>query len=134
MADDVVMQRYCFLLRVRPDLLAQYRLRHEAVWPAMLLALRDSGWHNYSLFLAPDGLLIGYVEAVDLAAAEQAMAATTVNAQWQQEMSRFFVDLDGARPDEGRQLLERVFTLEEQLADLADEGQPRNGEEQNHEC
>lgn len=120
MTGDVVAQRYCFLLRVRPDLLPEYCARHKAVWPAMLLALRDSGWHNYSLFLASDGLLVGYVEAVDLAAAEQAMAATTVNAQWQQEMSRFFVDLDGARPDEGRQLLERVFTLEEQLKQLDD--------------
>lgn len=133
MTGDVVAQRYCFLLRVRPDLLAQYRARHEAVWPAMLLALRDSGWHNYSLFLAPDGLLVGYVEVTDLAAAEQAMAATAVNVRWQQEMSRFFVDLDGARPDEGRQLLERVFTLEEQLEQLDDPAYPRNRKEYDDE-
>ena len=74
---------------------AEYRARHAAVWPDMLHALRDSGWRNYSIFAAPDGTLVGYVEADDLAAAQQAMAATEVNARWQAEMSRFFVGLDG---------------------------------------
>ncbi|MEO9237548.1 MAG: L-rhamnose mutarotase, partial [Jatrophihabitantaceae bacterium] len=59
------MNRHCFLLRVRPDRLAEYRQRHAAVWPEMLLALRDCGWTNYSLFLRPDGLLVGYLEAAD---------------------------------------------------------------------
>jgi L-rhamnose mutarotase len=45
------------------------------VWPEMLDALRDAGWHNYSLFLREDGLLFGYFETpVDLATAQQAMA------------------------------------------------------------
>jgi L-rhamnose mutarotase len=52
-------RRYCFLLRVRPDRMAEYRRRHAAVWPDMLQALADTGWRNYSLFLADDGLLVG---------------------------------------------------------------------------
>ena len=77
-------------------------------------ALRDTGWRNYSLFLRDDGLLIGYVEADDLAAAQAGMAATAVNARWQAEMAPFFADLDG-RPDEGFLLLEEVFHLEDQI-------------------
>jgi L-rhamnose mutarotase len=46
------------------------------------------------------------------------MAATDVNARWQAEMSRYFVGLDGRRPDEGFELLAAIFHLEEQLADL----------------
>ena len=64
------MPRYCFQLRVRPERMAEYRERHSAVWPEMLTALRDTGWRNYSLFLRRDGLLIGYVESDDLAAAQ----------------------------------------------------------------
>ena len=109
------MERVCFLLRVRPDRLEEYKARHRAVWPEMLAALRDTGWRNYSLFLRGDGLLIGYVESDDLAAAQAAMAATAVNARWQAEMAPFFVDLEG-RPDEGFLLLEEVFHLEDQLA------------------
>lgn len=113
------MNRYCFLLRVEPDLLAEYRERHAAVWPEMLQALADSGWHNYSLFAAPDGLIVGYVEAADLAAAQAAMAATAVNARWQAEMSRYFVGLGSARPDEAVTLLDPIFCLEDQLAIMA---------------
>jgi L-rhamnose mutarotase len=109
------VSRYCFQLQVRPDRMAEYAERHRTVWPEMLAALRDTGWRNYSLFLRDDGLLIGYVEADDLAAAQQAMAATPVNARWQAEMTEFFVDLDG-RPDEGFALLTEVFHLEDQLA------------------
>lgn len=109
------MARYCFSLQVRPERLKEYTERHRAVWPEMLAALRDAGWRNYSLFLRDDGLLIGVVEADDLAAAQAAMAATDVNARWQAEMAPYFVDLRG-RPDEGFALLEEVFHLEDQLA------------------
>ncbi len=112
------MTRYCFTLHVRPDRLAEYRERHAAVWPDMLRALRDAGWRNYSIFARPDGLLIGYVEAGDLAAAQQAMAATEVNALWQAEMSRYFTGLDGRPPDEGFLLLEEIFNLDDQLTRL----------------
>jgi len=112
------MARYCFLLQVRPELLAEYRERHAAVWPAMLRALYETGWRNYSLFARPDGLLVGYVEADDLDAAQRAMAMTEVNARWQAQMSRFFTGLGGRPPDEGFVLLEEVFNLEDQLARL----------------
>jgi L-rhamnose mutarotase len=108
--------RYCFLLQVRPDRLAEYRERHRAVWPEMLAALRDTGWRNYSLHLRADGLLVGYVEADDLAAAQRAMAGTEVNARWQAEMAPFFAGLDGRAPDEGFLVLEEIFHLEDQLA------------------
>ena len=110
------MARYCFLLQVRPELLAEYRQRHADVWPDLLRALRDTGWRNYSIFAGNDGLLVGYVEAEDLVSAQQAMAATDVNTRWQAEMSRYFVGLDGRGPDESFVLLEPIFNLEDQLA------------------
>ena len=109
------MQRVCFQLQVRPERLEEYRQRHRAVWPEMLRALADSGWHNYSLFVRDDGLLIGYVETPSLAQAQAAMAATEVNARWQAEMAEFFVDLQGTGPDTGFVQLEEVFHLEDQL-------------------
>jgi len=110
------VQRVCFQLQVKPDRIAEYTERHAAVWPDMLAALHETGWHNYSLFLREDGLLIGYVETPDLAAAQAGMAATEVNARWQAEMAEFFVDLDGAAPDTGFVQLREVFHLEDQLA------------------
>ena len=48
--------RTCFLLKVRPEKIEEYKVRHAEVWPEMLAALRQAGWRNYSLFLRPDGL------------------------------------------------------------------------------
>ncbi|WP_019634194.1 L-rhamnose mutarotase [Actinomadura atramentaria] len=106
------MQRVCFLLKVRPDRAAEYRERHAAVWPDMLAALRDTGWHNYSIFLRDDGLLVGYLETPDWGAAREAMARTGVNARWQAEMAPFFEDLDGRGPDEGMRPLTEIFHLD----------------------
>ena len=74
-------------------------------------ALRQAGWQNYSLFLADDGTLIGYLECEDFVAAQAAMAATEVNARWQQEMAEFFAELDGERPDEGIHPEPEIFHL-----------------------
>lgn len=105
------MQRVCFLLKVRPERLTEYKERHQAVWPEMLAALRETGWRNYSLFLRDDGLLVGYLETADFAAALREMAEREVNARWQREMAPFFEALEGRGADEGMVRLEEVFHL-----------------------
>ncbi len=106
------MERVCFLLQVRPEHLDEYKARHATVWPDMLEALRETGWHNYSLFLRDDGLLIGYFETPDLEAARAGMASREVNARWQNDMAPFFADLGESRPDEGFLRLEEIFHLD----------------------
>jgi L-rhamnose mutarotase len=105
------MERVCFLLRVRPDRLDDYKARHQAVWDDMLDALGRTGWRNYSLFLRDDGLLVGYLETHDFAAAQRAMEATDVNARWQASMAPLFELPGGERPDTGLERLEEVFHL-----------------------
>lgn len=105
------MQRVCFLLKVRADRLEEYKARHRTVWPEMTAALSATGWHNYSLFLRDDGLLVGYLETPDFDAARAAMAELAVNTRWQAEMAPFFEQLAGRRPDEGLLVLEEVFHL-----------------------
>ena len=112
------MPRVCFQLQVKPERIEEYVERHRAVWPDMLRALDHTGWHNYSLFLRPDGLLIGYLETPSLEDAQAGMAAREVNARWQAEMAEFFVELGDARPDTGFVQLQEVFHLEDQLVAL----------------
>jgi L-rhamnose mutarotase len=106
------MERVCFILHVRPDRLEEYRARHRAVWPPMLAALRESGWRDYSLFLRDDGLLVGYLECEDFAAAQAAMEEREVNVRWQADMAAFFELPSGERPDTGFQRLEEIFHVE----------------------
>lgn len=81
----------------------------------MLRALRNAGWHEYTLHLRGDGLLVGVLETDDLAAAQAAMDRTDVNRRWQAEMAPFFSGLGGAAPDRGLRVLEEIFNLEAQL-------------------
>jgi len=106
--------RVCFISRIRPDQLETYRRRHAEVWPEMLQALHETGWRDYTLHLAPDGLLVGVVDVEDFDAARDAMAAREVNAPWQAEMASLFGG-DGP-PDHGFVQLECVFDLDAQRA------------------
>ena len=113
------MPRVCFTLQVRPDRLAEYRERHAAVWPEMLRALRDAGWHDYQLFLREDGLVVGTLLTDDLAAAQAAMEKTSINSFWQADMAPFFELADG-RPDRSAQPLDLIFDLDAQLTAAGD--------------
>ena len=109
------MKRICFVLQVKPNRLEEYKERHRSVWPEMQAALQETGWKNYSLFLRPDGLLVGYLETEDFERARQAMAEREINKRWQREMSSFFLQADGMPPDRLIEPLEEVFHLESQL-------------------
>jgi len=106
------MQRVCFVLQVKKDRMEEYKRRHAAVWPDMLQALRETGWHNYSLFLREDGMLVGYLETPDIAKARAGMAAREVNERWQREMTPFFESGGGRAPDKQMSPLEEVFHLD----------------------
>lgn len=104
--------RVCFLLKVRPERLEEYKARHKTVWPEMLQALRETGWSNYSLFLRPDGLLVGYLETDDFDKCLDGMKQREVNARWQTQMAPFFESAAGNHADDNMMPLEEVFHLD----------------------
>jgi L-rhamnose mutarotase len=107
------MERVCFVLQVRPERLQEYKERHRAVWPEMRQALSETGWSNYSLFLRPDGLLVGYVETENFERAREEMARREVNERWQRDMAAFFIAPQaGDLPDRALLRLEEVFHLD----------------------
>lgn len=113
MSGDTAVERVAFRLKLRADKLDEYVNHHKNVWPEMLEALSQTGWHNYSLFLdRNDATLIGYFETADLQMALTGMANLEVNARWQEFMSDYFVALEGQRPDEGFLRLENIFYLQ----------------------
>ena len=107
------MKRIGFVLKVKQDRLEEYKRHHERVWPDMLQALHDAGWHNYSLFVRDDGLLFGYFEPPDtLQAAQARMADKEVNTRWQEFMAPYFESPNDARPDEMFMELTEIFHLD----------------------
>ncbi len=106
------MQRVCFLLQVKKDRLEEYKKFHKQVWPEMLEALRVTGWHNYSLFLREDGLLVGYLETPNFEQAVAGMQDQEVNARWQETMAPFFENTAGEKADKAMAPLLEVFHLD----------------------
>lgn len=104
------MQRVCFLLNVHPERIEEYKLRHREVWPEMQRALCECGWRNYSIFLRPDGLLVGYLETTDFHKAVAEMQHREVNKLWQAEMASFF--MTDKNPDQAMFALEEIFHLD----------------------
>ena len=102
--------RVGFLLKVKKEMILEYKRRHENVWPEMLSALNRNGWWNYSLFLSKDGLLFGYFETpVSLEEANSKMSLEEINTKWQTDMTPFFEAPDGSKPDEVMVELDEVF-------------------------
>jgi L-rhamnose mutarotase len=109
---EIVMNRIGFVLKVREELIDEYKAQHAAVWPEMLDALHRHGWSNYSLFMRPDGLLFGYFESEGtFQEALDGMAGEEVNARWQDMMAPYFEGIGGAHADESMVELEQVFYL-----------------------
>ena len=106
------MNRVGFVLKVKSDLVEEYKRRHEHVWPEMQEALRRNGWHNYSLFMRRDGMLFGYFETPDsLQAALDGMDDEDVNQRWQEQMAPFF-EGTGHHADQMMEELVEVFHLD----------------------
>lgn len=104
------MERVCFTMRLKPERVDDYLIAHEAVWPEMLEALRETGWTNYSLFFDREGaLVVGYLETDDFHGAVAAMNEREVNKRWQATMAGFFVD--EAAPDSTMKRLTEYFHL-----------------------
>ena len=106
------MTRVGFTLQVQPEKVEAYKQHHREVWPEMRAALSAAGWHNYSLFIRPDGLLFGYFETpVSLSDAQEKIADSEDNARWQALMAPFFKLPAGTTADEMMSELEPIFHL-----------------------
>lgn len=80
------LQRIAFPMTLRPGAdPAEYRRRHDEIWPEMLDALRGAGIHNYSIFLYGEQLF-AYLEVEDFAWMAATLAQDPVNARWQEYM------------------------------------------------
>ena len=99
-------------MRIRPELKAEYKKRHDELWPDMAGAIRESGIGNYSIYFREDGLLIGYFESNDPARSLEKLGKTDANARWQVSMDRFFVKKDPKSVGPDIEAVEEVFHLD----------------------
>ena len=53
------MERFAWMGKIKPGMQAEYKRRHDAIWPEMKALLKSAGIRNYSIW--SDGeLVFGY--------------------------------------------------------------------------
>ena len=94
------MERLCFTFDIRPGTEAEYKKRHDEIWPELVDAIKDAGFANYSLFRRGTRIT-GYLEChPDVATAFAKLAQSEVNARW----SMWFEDVIVSLTDESGEL------------------------------
>ena len=84
-----------FKMKLKPGREAEYKRRHDQLWPEMAEMIHQHGGRNYSIFLDPEtNTLFGCLEIADEALWARS-ADTRVNRQWWDYMA----DLMETNPD-----------------------------------
>lgn len=52
------MRRNAFIMKLKPGCQAEYKKRHDEIWPELVKALEDSGVSDYSIYLDPETLTL----------------------------------------------------------------------------
>ena len=105
------MERFAWKGRIKPGMQAEYKRRHDEIWPEMKKVLSDAGITNYSIWNVGNELF-GYYECefgIEYAAKVQNESSTV--KKWDEYMKDVMeMPLDpvtGAQPQ-----LVKVFTLD----------------------
>lgn len=78
-----------------PGLSAEYKKRHDEIWPELSELLRQVGIQNYSIFLDESTrTLLGYLEAPDLDALDSLPAKEVMQRWW-----AYMADIMETNPD-----------------------------------
>jgi L-rhamnose mutarotase len=82
-AGSQMTYRICFSLEMPGENVAEYRRRHDDLWPALGEAIRAQGGHNYSIFALPDvDRVVGYLEVDDIDVWNSASTSEITQAWW----------------------------------------------------
>ncbi|MDE0446714.1 MAG: L-rhamnose mutarotase [Spirochaetaceae bacterium] len=59
------MQRFVFAMKLKPGFEAEYKHRHDEIWPELAREIREAGISDYSIYLAPDSLTLFAVQKLN---------------------------------------------------------------------
>lgn len=104
------MERIGFKMRLKPGFEAEYKRRHDAIWPELAALLKVSGISDYSIFLDRETLVLFGIQKRAPGNAADALASEPVMRRWWDYMR----DLMDTNPDGSPvvALLEEVFHLD----------------------
>jgi L-rhamnose mutarotase len=101
---------HAFRMKLKPGRVAEYKKRHDEIWPELSQLLRAAGIHDYSIFLDPETLHLFAVLKLRADNTRQTLPDHPLMRRWWDYMR----DLMETHPD-GRPIewpLEPVFHLD----------------------
>lgn len=109
------MKKYCLALDLKDDprLIQAYEEYHQAVWPAILASIRDSGITNMEIYRAGNRLFM-IMQTEDSFSFEAKAAADNANPrvqEWETLMWNYQQALPFAKPGEKWVLMDQIFHL-----------------------
>ena len=89
------MQRYAFKMKLKPGFEAEYKLRHDAIWPELSQALTAAGISDYSIFLDEETLTLFAIQKLAAGHSADLLPGHPVVRRWWDHMA----DLMEVNPD-----------------------------------
>ncbi len=89
------MDRVAFKMKLLPGCEAEYKKRHDEIWPELSSLLKQSGIGDYSIFLEEEsGYLFGFLKVKDRQVLENLPAQAIMQKWW-----AFMSDIMEVNPD-----------------------------------
>jgi L-rhamnose mutarotase len=103
------MERIAFKMKLKPGQKDEYIRRHKMIWPELKSLLKETGIHEYSIFLDEESNTLFAFQNVEGTAGSQDLGRTEIVKKWWKYMS----DIMDTNPDNSPVTikLEEVFYL-----------------------
>ena len=104
------MQRNAFKMKLRPGYEAEYKKRHDAIWPELKKLLSEAGVNDYSIFLDEETHTLFAVQKLEDDFEEAVIPSHPVVKKWWAYMA----DIMETNPDNSPRVtpLKEVFHME----------------------
>jgi L-rhamnose mutarotase len=92
--------KIAFRMQLKPGVTAEYRKRHDEIWPELAQLLSDSGIHDYSIFLDEETLHLFAVLKLREPNRREALPHHPLMRRWWDHMKDLMITQPDGRPME----------------------------------
>ena len=76
------MKRFGFKMKLKPGFMAEYKKRHDALWPELARLIKSTGVHDYSIFLDEETNILFAVQKQSGEQSSQDLGQNPVVQKW----------------------------------------------------
>jgi L-rhamnose mutarotase len=81
------MQRHAFKMQLKPGVVAEYKKRHDEIWPELAAELKTAGISDYSIFLDEETLTLFAVQKLSAGNTAVSLPNSPIVRKWWASMA-----------------------------------------------